>query len=332
MAATILAGYYGFGNAGDELILLSLIRRLRQEEPSRRIIVFSNEPDATRQQFGVEAVHRWRPWQWLMALLEADRFVLGGGGLLQESSGPWNHLYYLSLVVLAKLLGCRTEIKAIGVDPVQHFSNRFWTRWVLNHWADVVSVRDEESRRALLHCRVELPIAISQDPVFFLQPDPIASSRNNLIACALSPSTVRSAVEIAAILQQLHERTQTPMDLLVLFPKEDETLARSIASHCAAVERIRIVREPAELLAWIASYRLVIGTRFHALVVAATSHVPFIGWGPQSKVASLCQARNMPYTNTDQHWNRDHLLDQILSALPPAETYQSASKSDILAT
>ncbi len=134
----VLAGYYGFGNAGDELILYSLIRRFRRNNPTLSITVLSQSPLDTERIFDVHAVNRWRPWTWISALFSASHFVLGGGGLLQESTGPWNHFYYLSLVILAKLFGCSTEVIALGVDPISKPANRFWTRFALNHWVDAL--------------------------------------------------------------------------------------------------------------------------------------------------------------------------------------------------
>src|SRR5258708_7075114 len=71
----ILAGYYGFGNAGDELILDALIQRCRRENPDTSIVVFSNSPSETRNHFGVRAVDRWRPWTWVRSLMDASCFI-----------------------------------------------------------------------------------------------------------------------------------------------------------------------------------------------------------------------------------------------------------------
>src|SRR5262249_21653668 len=137
--SVVLAGYFGFGNAGDELILLSLIRQRRQESPLGPITVLSNQPEQTAQHFGVQALNRWHPWTWIGALGKSETFLLGGGGLLQESTGPWNYVYYLSLLALAKLMGCRTEVRAAGVDPIGRWWNAALTRFTFNHLVDYVS-------------------------------------------------------------------------------------------------------------------------------------------------------------------------------------------------
>src|ERR1035437_3057018 len=237
----IIAGYYGFGNAGDELILLAIIQKLRHDHPFCRIIVLSRNPEQTKHEFGVDAVNRWRPWQWISPLLHGDRFILGGGGLLQESTGPWNHFYYLSLLLLAKLSGCQTEVYRIGVDPIRAAFNRFWTRWILNHFADTISVRDEISNQALLGIGVHGPIAVERDPVFEL---PTASSENadkGGIAFAVSPWPARPqwAKELAVLCDRLHVELHAPIDLLVFFPSQDEVFSLSVARCSSAIRQVR---------------------------------------------------------------------------------------------
>ena len=102
--------------------------QFRAQEPQCRVIVLSNDPEGTRRRFEVDAVNRWKFWDWMGPLRRSRRFLLGGGGLLQEDTGPWNHVYYLTLVLVAKLFGARTEVRAIGVDPIQRWFNHTWRK------------------------------------------------------------------------------------------------------------------------------------------------------------------------------------------------------------
>ena len=45
--SVMIAGYYGFGNAGDELVLASLIQQLRTHDPDVEITVLSQQPEQT---------------------------------------------------------------------------------------------------------------------------------------------------------------------------------------------------------------------------------------------------------------------------------------------
>lgn len=322
----VVAGYYGFGNAGDELILLSLIRTLRQGSPQSKITVLSADPLKTAQAFDVQAVNRWHPWLWIRPLAEADRFILGGGGLLQEATGPWNFLYYLSLLVVARVFGCRTEIAAIGVDPITRPWNRFWTRLVLHHWADRISVRDEASRRALRAAGLRGDIQITRDPVFELETVAPSMPRNGI---GLAVSVLRSepywARQMAEMCDRLADGGFAPIDLLVLFPAEDEVLAYEVARLAHAVRNVRVWKTPQDLLTWIPQYQVIAGTRFHALVLAASSQVPFTGWGAQRKVISLCGQFHRPFWAPPETWNSEKQC-RVIRAL-----CESPDKSVILA-
>jgi len=323
----VIAGYYGFGNAGDELILLSLIQHFRFQDPDVSITVLSRSPHLTSSAFDVHAVNRWFPWKWFLPLMHAKRFILGGGGLLQETSGPYNHFYYLTLLVIAKFFGCQTEVHAIGVDPVHGMFNRFWTKFALNHWGDVISVRDEESRNALVDAGVQMTIAVQPDPVYELRIDS-ARQPSERVALALSSSAFGSARtgDIARLCTRIAAELHAPVDLLALFPAEDEALTRAIARSTRAVHQVRVAQNPLDILSWVKQYHLVVASRFHALVLAAKYKIPFVGLGAEKKVASFCRTHQMPYANTRLIWNEDQLLASI------AALYQSNGKSVILAS
>src|SRR3954465_4032870 len=83
----LLAGYYGFGNAGDEAIPPPLLRGASRREPAARFVVLSGDPDDTRRRHGAPAIP-WRDVEALSAeLAQADLVILGGGGLFQDYWG-----------------------------------------------------------------------------------------------------------------------------------------------------------------------------------------------------------------------------------------------------
>jgi len=51
----VIAGYYGFGNAGDEMILRSVLADVRSVIDGPRFTVISGDPSATAAAFNVEA-------------------------------------------------------------------------------------------------------------------------------------------------------------------------------------------------------------------------------------------------------------------------------------
>jgi len=324
--AALLAGYYGFGNAGDELILASLIEQTRRESPLCEITVLSRNPQETRRRFTVEAVDRWRPWAWIAPMLRSRRFLLGGGGLLQETSGPWNYFYYLGLVALAKLCGCRTELRAMGIDPVRYGFNRFICRVVLNYMVDLVSVRDADSQRALEAAGVRRAILRTADPVFQLtlppQPEVESDYSSSRIAMAIGPWRSRPGWEqdLALLTDRVQSELGVSVDFIAFYPAEDESICRKAALAMKKPAKVRIWTEPEELLIWMGEYDLVIGMRFHALAIASLREKPFIGWGSQKKVHSLCRDFEQPLWTFERGWDEDATMRQIREAWKHRDT------------
>lgn len=311
----VIAGYYGFGNAGDELILRSMIDAVYAEGSHFEVVVLSNRPDETRRQYGVEAVDRWKPWQWPGLLLSARRFILGGGGLLQESTGHWNHAYYLILVVLAKCFGAKTEIRAIGVDPIQTTANRLLTRAVFNHFVDYASVRDVDSQRALESAGVWIPILRTCDPIFQLSA-PESKPSHSRIAFAVAPWNRRPGWEhdLAMLFKKIHAELNVGIDVFAFYPAEDEWLAQRSAELSGDPVRYRPWTNPEDLVTWMGEYSLVVGMRYHALALAALSERAFVGWGYQRKVRSLCREFGQPLWTFERGWESDAVFRQISQA------------------
>jgi polysaccharide pyruvyl transferase CsaB len=310
--AVVIAGYYGFGNAGDELILHSLVARIRRQDPEPTITVLSRRPEQTRRDFNVLAVNRWLPWSWIAPLASAREFWLGGGGLLQESTGPWNYAYYLGLLLLAKVLRCRTVVRAIGIDPPKSAFNRALTRWTLEHAADEVSVRDDESHRALRKLGVQRFLDVVQDPIFDLEPPsvPVQPKRIGLSIVAW-PAQASWVSDVAALCDLLAERLGVTVELFAFFPDQEDPLIRSVAQKCRRPVIYEPSVKPQELPDCIARCSVVIGMRYHALALAVLAGRPFIGWGYQRKVRSLCRQFNRPFRSFEQVWNPELILQEI---------------------
>lgn len=314
--AVVIAGYYGFGNAGDELLLRSLVDQFRNQDPQCEIIVLSSNPEETSRHFSIRAVNRWNPWAWIGPFSQAKRLLLGGGGLLQESTGPWNHAYYLLLIVMAKLLGCATEVRSIGVDPIENRLNRWWTRWVFNHMVDTISVRDADSQRALEVAGVFRSIVRIPDLIFQLEIPKGSSTPSEKMGLAISPWPQRMGwdQDVAFLLDRISQQLNISTELLVFFPDQDGPLAAQIVKRCATPVVVREWQNVEDILGWMPSYQLVVGMRYHSLALAALAEKPFLGWGFQRKVRSLCRDLGQPMWTFERGWEADAVFRQISEA------------------
>src|SRR5687768_1642580 len=80
----VLAGYYGFENVGDELLLHAVLEGIRQRLPEARPIVLSNVPKSTSAAHNVRAISRWNVGSIVGSVYGADRLLFGGGGIFQD--------------------------------------------------------------------------------------------------------------------------------------------------------------------------------------------------------------------------------------------------------
>ncbi len=276
-----VAGYYGFGNAGDEAVLAGLLADLRAARPELHVTIASGDPAATRAMHGVEAVERGDLPAVVEAIRSSDLVVLGGGGLLQDywpvpladALGPRSGglPFYLAFPLLATLLGKPAVLCAVGAGPLSTDDGRALARAAVSV-AAAATVRDRRSLDELAAAGVataELArVEVTADPAWSLEPalaaelapllDELALGADERpLAVSLRPWTFAAesaGVEDAvagALEAWLAERRQRA--LLLPFDGEDVAVLRSLTkrlgSRAVLVERVLAPRQLAALLA-----------------------------------------------------------------------------------
>lgn len=119
-----VAGYFGFGNVGDEAVLATLLSDLRDIRPEADVVVTSERPEQTRRMHGVAAVS-WRSLSEVIETMQqADHFIVGGGGLynsyfdygptelLRQTDNYAQHIY--DMPILARMLAVPSTIFSVG--------------------------------------------------------------------------------------------------------------------------------------------------------------------------------------------------------------------------
>ena len=311
----VISGYYGFGNTGDEAILESLINGLKKGDPEITITVLSADPAKTSAAHHVNAIGRHDIPKILKALKGANAFISGGGGLLQDSTGPFSVIYYLSLFFLAKLLGCRCAFLGQGFGPVKGAFNRFISAFVLNT-ADVITVRDEASLEEMMRLGIRKPPLLLAADLAFLFEKPGRSELEELIrgegfslsAKGIVGVSIRKPVhaikgfheKVAAFLDSVSDQQNCQVLLIPFEPAGDGEESLKVLKLMKTKARLLTGLYPPEVLLKIIS-RLdcFIGMRFHSLVFAAISHVPLMGISYDPKVSALLKALGSPELDLD---------------------------------
>jgi polysaccharide pyruvyl transferase CsaB len=302
--SVVVAAWAGSSNLGDELVLAGMLVRLR--ELGVRPVVLSQDPAATRRDTGAEAVDGQRPWEVAAAIRSADAVVLGGGGLLQDASSPWNLQYHLSRLTTARALRTPYAGVGLGAGPLRPAGSR-QVRWALRG-ATGVSVRDEHSARLL--AEAGLPSTLAAD-LALVAPLPAAPPPADvLVVCPRRPvpagagrwlpASVRARVasdgeqataRTAAELAEAARRTGLRLRLVALQPDRDGPLGEQLAGRIAdaGVEVEVAVPDLAGLFPAIADARAVVSVRYHGALLALRAGVPVVAIGIAPKVTSLAQ-------------------------------------------
>jgi polysaccharide pyruvyl transferase CsaB len=170
----LLAGYYGFENVGDELLLRAVLDGVRKRLPEARPIVLSNLPRETSAAHQVEAISRWNPFRIAGSVWGANRLMFGGGGIFQDRTSKRSLLYYTGLVTLARVMGTPVVLCAVGVDSLRRFGSRWALRMALGKHSVAIGVRDSASAAALEEAGIFQGIGLFSDLVFSIDVPPVA--------------------------------------------------------------------------------------------------------------------------------------------------------------
>lgn len=304
MKKVVISGYYGFDNLGDEVILAALINNLRQLKQKVHITVLSNNPAATAQNYQVQAIERWPLANVKQALKGCELFITGGGSLLQDRTSIKTIPYYLTIMGMARRRGAKTALFACGMGPV----NRWWLQKGCQkslQKADFISVRDEESKQLLIKMGLRKEISLIPDPAFTLagqkptlnydllrqeglrkQKPLILLAPRNQVGQAADPSFW------VEVIKQIKAQKEVQFLLWPLHQQEDYQLCQAIAAH-SKEDLIKKPLTPQNILSCFRGVDLVIGVRYHALLLAAVAGRALLGIAYDPKVKSLLKSLNL---------------------------------------
>ena len=299
MSKILLSGYYGFANAGDEAMLTAIITGLRREVPSVEITVLSGNPAMTAEKYKVKSIHRFDVFGFLKALKNTDLLLSGGGSLLQDVTSSRSLFYYLSIILMGKLMGKKVMLFAQGIGPIKSSLARSLTKWVCNT-SNLMTVRDDGSFEELKTMGVyREKIIVTADAVFSLpkadkeQGKTILAvkgmNKKMLIGLALRhwQGEERYVKEFAIAAEYLRSTYNAQIVFMPLQFPADTKVAENVIKAMKSKEDIFVLEKgftTEEYLAVVSNLTMVIGMRLHALVFAALENIPFIAISYDPKI------------------------------------------------
>ncbi len=303
-ARILVGGYFGCGNLGDDAILTGLLADLRKQDARIGITVLCGRPTRDRRRFGVRCVGRKNPIAIIYELLRARMLILGGGSLLQNITGKLSLSYYLLLLRIARLLGCRTVLIGVGIGP---FVGRGAVRRVTRELSQCayIGLRDQDSYRLLreigvptrlLHLGGDFALLMSTPPLertAFLRREAGLAPHERVLCVALRGGKLTNGL-VQGIFLYCRKYRLTPV-FLAFDREEDTEVAKQAARLCGGM--LVSLREPSDAVAWLRFSEAAVCMRLHALILAASVSTPAIAVLPDvrdNKISAFARAVHLP--------------------------------------
>lgn len=333
----IMSGYYGFNNSGDEAILLSMHKNIERMGDNINITVLSNRPEETKAKYGVDVVYRFSFKEVFNAIKNCDVVLSGGGSLLQDSTSTRSLMYYLSIILLAKLLRKKVMLYANGIGPVSKNFNRQIVKTVVNK-ADLITLREGYSYEELKSMGVSAKSFVTADPVFTL--DGISKDEAyKLFEKANIPTdkeivgvSVRNVKhwrnedefveEMAYLCDTIYEKYNRNIVFIVMQVPNDIRISEKV--HEKMKNPSYILRDsysPYEIMGIIGCMSFIVSMRLHTLIFAARQRVPLVGFVYDPKIKYYLDKLQMPSGGNINDFDMDKTLEIIDDMIVNHEKY-----------
>ncbi|HVF84735.1 MAG TPA: polysaccharide pyruvyl transferase CsaB, partial [Abditibacteriaceae bacterium] len=327
----LLSGYYGFGNAGDEAVLCSVMDAIKAQDAQAHFTITSGDPNSTQERYGNEysiaAIPRQNPRALIAAIRSCDMFISGGGSLLQDVTSLRNVVYYSGLMRLARLMRKPVVVYAQGIGPLNKKLSQKLARAAVQG-ARVVTVRDNDSKTLLERIGVRRKIEVVADPVWALQPTQSEARANSSIwnvALRSWPNVENEqAIEYSkrtfTAIWQAARQSDVTLRFLPMQPVEDAPLAKTYRGEMSECDEIVEMNDlhPRDVMAHCGQADVMIAMRLHALIFAAAQGVPCVAINYDPKVESLAKLIGAPLLGIEDLRDSNRVLDAVRTARPLA--------------
>lgn len=280
----------------------------------------------------------------LMAYLRANSkiirrchtFIIGGGTLISKDMSLTSLSILAMLVLVARVHGVRIIGMGLGMTRIDGMFRRMLARFILGS-ASRVALRDQRSFDSAIGLAREANLRLSADLAFSSAVAERFQGRlregvvSKAIGVTVSAAILKSgkySVQSKRLLSNLRECISNWSDAgyqvkLIGFQNlslvgnvsfSDPDIFQSLELNMAGVEIIDASAMGLEVGAIYDDLDVMVGMRFHGLVLAALSSIPFVGFSVDHKVSELCRVYGMPCAeNLD--CSADWIMNSVQSAL-----------------
>ena len=340
----VICGAYGHGNAGDDAILKSIIRSVRETDRYIPLTVLAKNTQSIKQRYRVNSIYTFNLPKILGAMRKSRLYINGGGTLIQNATSHRSLWYYLLTLWAAKRLGNKVDMYGCGIGPVDGRRNLRMVRRVLNSSVDVITLREPDSLRELDSYGGTRPHRVlSSDPALVLSPAPEEESVRFFRSQGLDPDgkyicfllrTWRGFSEKAPILAKCAQRARTQLGLEPVFLSintyQDEAAAQTVLGY---MEKPGILLSgapsPELLISILGHMSVVVSMRLHGLIFSSLSGAPLVGVSYDPKIGSYLRYLGYGDYQDLENVTEDWLWDAIAGAyaqLPRREALKAKTQ------
>ena len=290
-AKTLLFGYYGYSNLGDNALLRAAALRAEREFGAP-IAAFTHKPKKASREFGIRAYSRSSPFSLIWKISRCDRLIFGGGTLFQDRTSKRSLTFYIAVLRFAQLLKKETLLYANGIGEIKSPALRALLLKALRR-CSYVGLRDNLSLNILKKegfdvssVTLEKDIALTLSPssrerAEFLARYSLGERSDRFFAvCPHGGASRFERFELDIAIRAQKNKKLTP--LFIACSPEDERLCLLLKRKYGGASLAKL--SFSDILALFPLSSCVISTRYHPLLAARAQNVPYVSVGSDGKL------------------------------------------------
>lgn len=278
-----LHGWFGFKNLGDGLLLQQAVNAIGAVDGVNRIEIGVDKHDYLDDflNINVDIVYSSRGMGYLFqSAFSNDALVIGPGGLFPHRN-PIKVFVYLLLTGWWKVLGKKVLYFGLGATSLQDsFSINCW-RHIASH-SDAFLARDSDLLNAC-GIRETDTLYSAADAVFLGSDGDCIQTNQRIVAVAFANLYNRGEdgfdsfeADCAKLVKHLAEQTDK-VELLSFTAGADEDLNKQIAGSLGFSNVVALSYEGTlDAVSHLRKYSLVLGMRFHSVLLSARDGIPVV--------------------------------------------------------
>jgi len=304
---SVLIGYYGGGNYGDELLLEILANDLHGKGVQDLTIAYQNPEQYQRHHhdFGYQLLPTSNKKQLLQAIRKSHNIIVGGGGLWGLDMNLSVFLFSLLLFIAGRLLGKNVFLLGVGYYNSTSRLGRM-AAWLAGKGSAYIIVRDEESLKNFQ--KITHGVDIDQDLAWRLPKLKLAAYKDDFTALDRQLVVAGKTLFITLRRFRPHQKNtytrlietylannrEKPIIVALMEPRDVDPdsyeLVRDWQRQHKNVQVIDFSYNPFALFMFFVRHHknlAVIAPQFHTILTAHLAKVPFLPLSYDNKVADL---------------------------------------------